>query len=66
MSEEINAIRNKVVQKFCRTVLWIDDEIHLDQGLAAEGTSPLFKDKFEEFSYNGSPTPFQSSTVENL
>ena len=45
MSEEINAIRNKVVQKFCRTVLWIDDEIHLDQGLAAEGTSPLFKDK---------------------
>ena len=53
MSEEINAIRNKVVQKFCRTVLWIDDEIHLDQGLAAEGTSPLFKDKFEEFTKSG-------------
>lgn len=38
MNEVINEIRNKVIQKFCRTVLWIDDEIHLDQGLAAEGT----------------------------
>lgn len=53
MNEEINTIRNKVVQKFCRTVLWIDDEIHLDQGLAAKGTSPLFKDKFDEFTKSG-------------
>lgn len=49
MSEEINAIRNKVVQKFCRTVLWIDDDIHLDQGLAAEGPFSLFRNKYDEF-----------------
>lgn len=49
MNEVINAIRNKVIQKFCRTVLWIDDEIHLDQGLTAEGTPSLFRNKYDEF-----------------
>ena len=49
MSEIINAIRNKVVQKFCRTVLWIDDDIHLDQGLATEGPFSLFRNKYDEF-----------------
>lgn len=49
MNEVINEIRNKVIQKFCRTVLWIDDEIHLDQGLAAEGTPSLFRNKYDEF-----------------
>ena len=49
MSEKINAIRNKVVQKFCRTVLWIDDDIHLEQGLATEGPFSLFRNKYDEF-----------------
>lgn len=53
MNEEVRDIRNNIVRKFCRTVLWIDDEIHLDQGLAAEGTSPLFKNKYDEFIKSG-------------
>ena len=49
MTEQVKGIRNEVIHKFCRTVLWIDDEIHLDTGLASGGTNPLFKDKFDEF-----------------
>ena len=53
MNEEVKTIRNNIVRKFCRTVLWIDDEIHLDQGLAAKGTPALFQNKFDEFTRSG-------------
>ena len=53
MSEEVKTIRNNIVRKFCRTVLWIDDEIHLDQGFADEGASSLFKNKYDEFTKSG-------------
>ena len=53
MTEEVKKIRNEIVQKFCRTILWIDDEIHLDKGLDGEGVNPLFKEKFNEFTKSG-------------
>ena len=53
MNEEVKTIRNNIVRKFCRTVLWIDDEIHLDQGLAPKGTPTLFQSKFDEFTRSG-------------
>lgn len=53
MNEEVKTIRNNIVRKFCRTVLWIDDEIHLDQGLAAKGTPALFQNKLDEFTRSG-------------
>lgn len=53
MNEEVKTIRNNIVRKFCRTVLWIDDEIHLDQGLAPKGTPTLFQNKFDEFTRSG-------------
>ena len=49
MNEEVKKIRNDIIKKFCRTILWIDDEINLDRGLAAEGAKPLFKNKYDEF-----------------
>jgi len=49
MTEEVKKIRNDIIKKFCRTILWIDDEINLDKGLAAGGTNPLFKNKYDEF-----------------
>lgn len=49
MTDQVKGIRNEVIHKFCRTVLWIDDEIHLDTGLSSVGTNPLFKNKFDEF-----------------
>lgn len=53
MNEEVKTIRNNIVRKFCRTVLWIDDEIHLDLGFAAKKTPPLFQNKFDEFTRSG-------------
>ena len=53
MNEDVKTIRNNIVRKFCRTVLWIDDEIHLDQGLAAKGTPALFQNKLDEFTRSG-------------
>ena len=53
MHEDVKTIRNDIVRKFCRTVLWIDDEIHLDQGLAQKETSSLFKRKYDEFTESG-------------
>lgn len=49
MTEDVKKIRNDIIKKFCRTILWIDDEINLDRGLAAEGAKPLFKNKYDEF-----------------
>ena len=51
MTDVVDAIRKDIVRKFCRTVLWIDDEIFLDKGL--DQCPLLFKAKFEEFSSAG-------------
>lgn len=51
MTDAVKAIRKDIVRKFCRTVLWIDDEILLDKGL--DQCPQLFKAKFEEFSSAG-------------
>ena len=53
MTEDAKKIRNNIVRKFCRTVLWIDDDIHLDQGLSQNGNSTLFQNKFDEFTKSG-------------
>ena len=53
MTEDVKKMRNEVVRKFCRTILWIDDEIHLDKGLDSEGANSLFKKKFDEFTKSG-------------
>lgn len=53
MNEDVKTIRNNIVRKFCRTVLWIDDDIHLDQGLSQNGNSTLFQNKFDEFTKSG-------------
>ena len=45
------ALRNKIIHKFCRTILWVDDEIDLLGGLGGE--NPLFRDKFDEFTREG-------------
>ena len=49
MTEDAKKIRINIIKKFCRTILWIDDEIHLDKGLAFGGTDTLFKNKYDEF-----------------
>lgn len=53
MTKDAEKIRISIIKKFCRTILWIDDEIHLDKGLAPGGASSLFKDKFDEFTKSG-------------
>lgn len=45
------ALRNKIIHKFCRTILWVDDEIDLLKGLGGENS--LFRDKFDEFTSEG-------------
>ena len=49
MTEDAKKIRINIIKKFCRTILWIDDDIHLDKGLAFDGTDILFKNKYDEF-----------------
>ncbi len=51
MTDAVKEIRKDIVRKFCRTILWIDDEIFLDKGL--NQCPQLFKTKFEEFSSAG-------------
>lgn len=51
MTDVVEAIRKNIVRKFCRTVLWVDDEIFLDKGL--DQCPQLFRAKFEEFSSAG-------------
>ena len=46
MTDGIQNRRDEVIHRFCRTILWIDDEIHLEKGLAEGG---LFKKKMDEF-----------------
>lgn len=78
MTDEVSAIRKEIIHKFCRTILWIDDEIDLDNGLVRTKerlVNPLFKTKFEEFTKSGllchmmgfpdarpSPDPYASQT----
>lgn len=50
-SHVVLALRNKIIRKFCRTILWVDDEIDLLGGLGGE--NPLFRDKFDEFTREG-------------
>lgn len=47
MTDAVKAIRKDIVRKFCRTVLWIDDEIDLANGLNA--CNPMFAKKMKEF-----------------
>ena len=49
MDGQVKTLRDEIVRKFCRTVLWIDDEIDLDNGLKHPGTDTLFRNKFDEF-----------------
>lgn len=53
MTEEARKMRNEIVRRFCRTILWIDDEINLDKGLVAPDANSLFKCKFDEFTRAG-------------
>lgn len=53
MTEEVKKIRDGIIRRFCRTILWIDDEINLDKGLVAPKANPLFKNKFDEFTQAG-------------
>ena len=57
MNERVKAARKEIIHKFCRTILWIDDEIHIevvqsgpDSGVK---TPKLFADKLSEFEQNG-------------
>ena len=55
MTQEVAKTRAEIVRKFCRTVLWIDDDIHLHDGMNS-GVDPLpklFRDKLAEFEGNG-------------
>ena len=55
MTQEVAKTRAEIVRKFCRTVLWIDDDIHLHDG-ENSGVDPLpklFRDKLVEFEGNG-------------
>ena len=55
MTQEVVKTRAEIVRKFCRTVLWIDDDIHLHDGVNS-GVDPLpklFRDKLAEFEGNG-------------
>lgn len=47
MTDAVKAIRKDIVRKFCRTVLWIDDEIDLAKGL--NSCNPMFAKKMKEF-----------------
>lgn len=51
MDERVKAMRTEIIHKFCRTVLWIDDEIDLQKGLG--DAKPLFRAKFDEFTNAG-------------
>lgn len=55
MDAEVVKIRNEIVRKFCRTILWIDDGINLQEGLKVRKPvdSPLFWEKLKEFSEAG-------------
>lgn len=57
MDECVKVARKEIIRKFCRTILWIDDEIHIgatqlgsDSGTK---TPKLFVDKLSEFEQNG-------------
>lgn len=47
MDEHVKATRSEIIHKFCRTILWIDDEIDLLKGL--ESVNQLFRAKLDEF-----------------
>ena len=49
MEETVKNIRNDIIQKFCRTIVWIDDDIHLNTGLVTS----LFWEKYKEFTVQG-------------
>lgn len=55
MDVEVSKVRNEIVRKFCRTILWIDDGINLQEGLKVRRPvdSPLFGEKLKEFSEAG-------------
>lgn len=57
MDECVKFARKEIIRKFCRTILWIDDEIHigatqLDSDSGTK-TPKLFVDKLSEFEQNG-------------
>ena len=51
MDDEVKKLRNQIIHKFCRTILWVDDEIDLQGGLGS--AKPLFRAKFNEFTNAG-------------
>ena len=51
MDEKVKKLRNQIIHKFCRTILWVDDEIDLQNGLGS--AKPLFRAKFDEFTDAG-------------
>lgn len=55
MTEQVKKTRSEIVQKFCRTILWIDDDVHLCDGVnsGVDALPTLFKDKLVEFEGNG-------------
>ncbi|MBQ9343661.1 MAG: hypothetical protein IJT88_00415 [Kiritimatiellae bacterium] len=55
MDAEVLKTRNEIVRKFCRTIVWIDDGINLQEGLTVRKPqdSPLFLEKLKEFSAAG-------------
>lgn len=55
MTEQVENMRSEIVQKFCRTILWIDDDIHLcnDVKNGVDALPTLFKNKLVEFEGNG-------------
>ncbi len=48
MDSQVETLRDEIIRKFCRTVLWIDDEIDLGKGLEHPDADALFRDKFDE------------------
>lgn len=50
MEESEKNIRNDIIQKFCQTIVWIDDDIHLNEGLS---DTSLFGIKYKEFTDQG-------------
>lgn len=55
MTEQVKKTRSEIVQRFCRTILWIDDDIHIcdDVKNSVEALPTLFKNKLVEFEGNG-------------
>ena len=57
MDEHVKEARKEIIRKFCRTILWIDDEIHIGETLSGsdsgDKTPKLFVDKLSEFEQNG-------------